>query len=181
VTSPGKPPSNLDQSEQESRRLLDAVLRGERPMLFPPGTLAASVFVPLFAVGVGAVVSGVTLRAMNTPRSVAISMCVGAALLTGATIGHVSVFFGHLRSRVWLRRYVRVVLAGTTIVMALAAFGRVMVPWPLLGVAGTSFIGCDFLLGSRAYLGFASFMSLKRRYREDATKASARVLGKSRE
>jgi hypothetical protein len=158
--------SEREPPEDQGAALLDEVLRSERALLFPPGTLVASLVVPCFAIGA-------ILLAMAAALSIArgvpaiVGSIAAAVVLTGVTtVGHVLVVFGRARHRAWLRSYVRSLLACIAASALAVTLVKAPGPWPLLLIAGVSFAACDRLLSSRAYLGFASFQALKRRRRE---------------
>jgi hypothetical protein len=173
VSSTNKEGDDQDSRQREDpSRLIDEVMRGERTMLVPPGTLAASVVVPTFAVGIGAVTSGAAVTPGREPEAIAVGTLAAVAVLAVVIVSHVLVVQGRSHHRLWLRRYARV-LAGAS--FALALFGEMQ---PLLATVGiAAFALCELLCRSRSYLAFASFMSIKRQYREDEAKARRRVLG----
>src|ERR1700710_1394445 len=107
----GKP----DEPEEDVAVLLDKVMRGETPLLAPPGTLAASVLVPCFAVGAGALGVGAGLTLSR--GSLALYVGGGAAIGLGAVgvVGHVMVLRGLLAARLWLKSYARLLMACTVV------------------------------------------------------------------
>jgi hypothetical protein len=173
------------EAETESRRqaavLLDQVMRGERAMLFPPGTAPASLLVPTFAVGSGALATGIAVRISDSPNAIPLGAFAGIVITIGAMVGQVLVLRGWPRHRIWMRKYARALLGCTIAAVLIAGLSHITVPWSLAIVAIGAFAACDAILGSRAYLGFASFMSLKRQYREDQVAARDRVLGRGRD
>lgn len=163
--------------EKEAAALLDKVMRGEVQLLFPPGTLAASAFVPCFAIGAGALTISLALAISVNALALYLSGAFAIALTAVAGTGHFLVVRGRTGPRNWIRIYVRV-LMGCTIVTVLAAVlsGRA-VPWVLMVVALVAFLLSGLILGSKPYLAFASFFALKRRYRQNQEAAQERVLG----
>jgi hypothetical protein len=175
----------ISDAETESREqaavLLDQVMRGERVLLFPPGAVAASLLIPAFGVGAAALATGVALRMSDSPNAIPAATLGGVVVTIAAITGQVQIVRGRSRYRVWMRNYARALLGGTIATALIALMSCIAVPWILAVAATGAFAACDLILGSRAYLAFASFMSLKRQYREDLVAARARVLSEGRE
>jgi hypothetical protein len=171
--SGGKP----DVPEEDVAVLLDKVMRGETPLLMPPGTLAASTLVPCFAMGAGALGVGAGLTLSRD--LLALYVGGGAAIGLGAlaVVGHVMVLRGLLAARLWMRTYARILMGCTIAGSAISVFAGARVSWLLAAVALGSFVACDCILRSRSYLAFASFFSLKRKYRQDQVAARHHVIG----
>ncbi|HXI60533.1 MAG TPA: hypothetical protein VNO55_30940 [Polyangia bacterium] len=166
------------ETRQQAARLLDQVMRGKRAVLFPPGTVAASLLVPAFAVGAAALATGVAVRVSDSPNAIPAAALLGTAMVTVAMAGQVFIVRGRSRHRIWMRAFARALLGCTIAAALIGLVNHVSVPWILgIGAIG-AFAVCEVILGSRAYLAFASFMSLKRQYREDQLAARARVLGR---
>jgi hypothetical protein len=166
--------------EDNSAALLDQVMRGERRLPFPPGTVAASLVIPCFALGIGSLMMFVGIT-ISRGRTAIVASIAAATVLTGVAIaGHILVVRGRPRHRAWMRAYVRSLIGCAVAGAAVGSVSRVFIPWPLVIIAGALLGVCDALLGSRAYLAFSSFLSLKRQYREDEASARDRVLGSSR-
>lgn len=166
-----------DDGGEQPAVLLDRVMRGERSLVFPPGTFVASLVIPCFAVGAASVTmaAGMSLARSRT----AILAAIGAAsVLTGIVIvGHALVIRGRFSHRTGMRTYTRTVIGVTLATAAILLAGDVLtIPWPLLAVGLTAFVLCDLLLGSHGYIAFSSFFSLKRKYRDDMASARAHVL-----
>lgn len=169
-----------EQEEQNGAVLLDQVMRGERGLLFPPGTLAASLVIPCFAVGAEALMMAAGMPVL-TSRTAILAPMAAAIILSGVLMtGHVLVIRGRPRHRTWMRIYVHSLIGCTLAGSVVGSVAKVSIPWPLVVGAGIFLALCDVLLGSRAYLAYSSFFSLKRQYREDQARARDRVLGRSR-
>jgi hypothetical protein len=176
-----RPPSS--DAPKSNAELLDEVMRGQQFFGPPPGTIVASLFVPLCALGVttlslagSMLISAITTRpAPGLPTSLAVAV----VLLTPAILGNFAVVLGHG----WARRNLKVFVAGllAIAVMALAASIVVGASAPRLVSACSSaaLAGCSLLLASRSYLAYASFFSLKRKYRSDQKAARDVALEKS--
>jgi hypothetical protein len=151
--------------DDEGGALLQQVMRGERPLLFPPGTLVASIFVPCFVAGAGAMAMQGAL-ALSGGVNAIIGTFAATFLMTGPVItGHVLVIRGRPRHRLWIRTYVRCLVGWTLVSSAVSAVTGAPTHGLLILVSLASLGVCDLILGSRAYLAFSSFFSLKRRYR----------------
>ncbi len=165
-------------AEGDAAVLLDQVMRGERTLLFPPGSLVASLVVPCFAAAATTLAMAGALTVAATAATIVAALVAALALTAVAAIAHVLVALGRARHRRWLRVYARTLLAGAGGCALMGAALGAPVPWRLLALSAGALVSCDLMLGSHAYLAFASFLSLKRAYRENQAAASARVLGK---
>lgn len=166
------------ETRQQAASLLDQVMRGERVIPFPPGTVAASLLMPAFAVGAGALATGVALRVSDSPTAIPAAILLGTAVVIVAMAGQVFILRGRSRHRIWMRAFARALLGCTIVAALIGLVSHLAVPWVLAIGAIGAFSVCEVILGSRTYLAFASFMSLKRQYREDQVAARARVLGR---
>jgi hypothetical protein len=144
--SEGKP----DEREEDVAVLLDKIMRGETPALMPPGTLVASVLVPCFAVGAGALGMGAGL----TPSRGLPALCVGGGAAIGlgtiAVFGYVRVLRGLLVARLWMMTYARLLMGCTIVGSAVFVFACARLSWLLAAVALVSFGVCARILQSRS-------------------------------
>jgi hypothetical protein len=166
-------------AEEEAAILLDQVMRGERTVVFPPGTLAASFLVPFFAVGATSAAMAIGLAVSRSFAALVGSAAAAITLTSVLIVGHILVVRGYPLHRARMRSYVRIIGGFAATGGAIAAVTSASAPWILTPVALVSLIVCDLILGSRSYLAFSAFLSLKRQYREDQRAARERVLGRA--
>ena len=166
-----RPPSS--EASKSNAELLDEVMRGQQFFGPPPGTLAASLFVPLCALGVTTLsLAGSMLMSAITTRpapGLPASLAVAVVLLTPAILGNFSVVLGHSWARRTLKIFVAGLLAIAVIVLAASIFVGVSAPRLVSASSSAALAGCSLLLTSRSYLAYASFFSLKRKYRIEQT------------
>ena len=176
----GKGGERGDDDGEQPAVLLDRVMRGERSLVFPPGTFVASLLIPCFAVGAASVTMAAGMSVARS-RTAILAAIFAASVLTGIVIvGQALVIRGRFSHRTGMRTYMRVIMGATLATAAILLAGNVLtIPWPLVVVGLTAFTLCDLLLGSRGYIAFSSFFSLKRQYRDDMASARAHVFGRS--
>ena len=165
---------------------LDEVFSGERPVPFPPGAWAAAPVVPLLGIGSAflafEIVDGFRGgdRGSGSNADLGILACaVGITIVLSVVQG--AIVLGRSGARRFLEviaktfLFLQVVAAGWS---ALRENGRLAI----FAVSGAAAIGLSlFLVRSTAYLEFATFFALKRKYKQRQVALIAKVTkGRSR-
>lgn len=173
--------SDENQAPSEVSKLIDEVMRGERILLFPPGTFVACLLMPMMCVGAVPLMFALTLYVLplghiDQPENLA-GIWVGSGFST-VVIVFTCVFFGlmilgHSFALRILKYYIKGVCVFSVVLLIVSVTNVVDVPL-LFGIV--SFIAvsiCVWIVGSRPFLAFATFYSLKRDYRKRAKKRSS--------
>jgi len=167
-----------DRPDPSVSELVDKVMRGEIVLFAPPGTWAAALVVPCFAIGVGALSFGVALCLSRSLSALHAAFSAALALLAWPVVGQALIIFGRAGARKWLRMYSRGLAVSVVAAVGATYVRGFQLPWSFTAIALVAFLVCDRVLGSRPFLAFSSFFSLKRRYRADQQEATRRVLGR---
>ena len=178
--------NNKDTTDEEMATLVDEVMRGERLLLFPPGTLISSFFVP--ALSIGAVSLSFMVSAYQFPlqgglqdhqglMSLVIPLALALILMAAGSIGFIFIIKGHSEFRSRLFWYVRGLIFCALIFMIFAIANLIEVPLTMCIISVIALTVSHYILASWSFLCFSSFFSLKREYRENTKKARIKVLG----
>lgn len=177
---------NRKLENEDIASLVDEVMRGERTMIVPPGTLLSSFFVPTLSIG--AVPLGFMLSAYQFPiqgalrdqqglLSLVIPLALSLAVMVAGAIGFIFVIRGHLEFSTRLLWYVRGLILCALIFMTFAMANLIQVPLTMCVISVTALTVSHYILTSWSFLCFSSFLSLKRDYRKNTKAAQFKVLG----
>lgn len=173
-----------DLVDEDLATLVDEVMRGERVLLFPPGTLISSFFVP--AMSIGAVPLSFMVSAYQFPlqgglqdhqglMSLVIPLVLALVLMAAGAIGFVFIIRGSPEFRSRLLWYVRGLIICALIFTVFAIANWIQIPLTMCIISVIALTISYYILTSWSFLCFSSFFSLKREYRENKKKAQNKV------
>lgn len=180
---------NRKTDNEDIATLVDEVMRGERMILFPLGTLISSFFVPTLCIG--AVPLSFTLSACQFPLqngvqnhqgliSLFIPLMIALVIVACGAIGFILIIRGRQEFRSRLLWYVRGLVFSALIFTIFALAKLIQVPLAMCIISIMALAACHSILHSWSFLCFSSFYSLKREYRENMRRAQEKVLNKAK-